>query len=121
MLRGKRLLLVEDEYMIAVDLADALEAAGAEVVGPADTVESALAVLRCEDRAIDAAVLDINLNGMAVFPVAEALKVRGIPFVFATAYDEMVVPAAYGDVPLVEKPVSNDELLRLLEGRTMRQ
>ena len=114
-LRGRRLLLVEDEYMIAADLALSLEHYGVEVVGPAGSVEDALALIEA-DRAIDAAVLDINLGGERVYPVAEALVRRGVPFVFATGYDAWAVPPAYAEAPRCEKPVDVGALARLLAG-----
>ena len=110
-LSGKRLLVVEDEYVIASDLAYTIEAAGATVIGPAGTVEDALALLD-SDR-IDGAVLDVNLHQKRVYPVADALAARRIPFVFATGYDAADMPPAYAGVPRYEKPVNKDQLVRL--------
>src|SRR5690606_40064815 len=84
-LKGARVLIVEDAVLLALELETALSEAGAEVVGPAYELEEALALL---DRPIDAAVLDANLNGRSVSPVAEALAARKVPFVFATGYGE---------------------------------
>jgi CheY-like chemotaxis protein len=86
-LSGWRVLLVEDEFLIAEDLASVLSAAGATVVGPAYTVAGALSLIESGD-ALDGAVLDVNLKGEAVFPVADALLSRSIPFVFTTGYDK---------------------------------
>lgn len=110
-LAGRRILLVEDEYMIAVDLADALARLGAEVVGPVPTLERALA-LATSPAPLDGAVLDVSLHGELVFPVADALLARGVPFVLATGYDEWVVPEAYRDVPRHEKPIDPELLAR---------
>ena len=112
-LRGRRLLIVEDEYMIAADLASALEEQGAKVIGPAGSIEQALELMDRE-REIDGAVLDINLRGKRAYPVAEALSARGVPFVFATGYDAWVIPEAYTGVPRLEKPVNTRALARLL-------
>src|SRR3954452_25195679 len=111
-LNGRNLLIVEDEYMIAADLARALEDRGANVIGPAASVEDALELLDAEHQ-IDGAILDINLRGQRVYPVAEALRARGVPFVFASGYDSWVIPDAYASVPRLEKPVSTRALAPL--------
>ncbi|MBI0534890.1 response regulator [Roseomonas sp. KE2513] len=113
-LHGRRLLVVEDEYVIAMDMARALEELGAEVVGPAGSVADALLLVRNEDSHLDAAVLDVNLRNERVFPVAEALAARGVPFVFATGYDTSALPRAYAGAPRCEKPVNKTSLARLL-------
>jgi CheY-like chemotaxis protein len=102
-LQGSRILIVEDEYLLADDLSETLIGAGAEVLGPIASVEDATAFLAGEPR-IDAAVLDVNLRGDMVFPVADALRARGIPFAFATGYDEWALPERFADAPRVEKP-----------------
>ena len=103
-LQGRRVLVVEDEYMLAEDLREALESQGAEVVGPVPTVAEALDLLRREP-APHMAILDINLGGEMVYPVADALRARGIPFLFATGYEPWSILEAYADVPRMEKPV----------------
>lgn len=108
-----RVLVVEDEYYLADDMALALRKLGAEVVGPVPTKDKALALLASED-AIDAAVLDINLKGQAVYPVADALTERGVPFVFATGYDQAAVPPEYERVPLWGKPFDPQGLAQAL-------
>ena len=92
-LRGKSVLVVEDEFMIAMDYAMYLEAMGATVVGPVSSVPQALAMLR--EQPIDAAVLDIDLQGTKAFMVADALMERRIGFVFASGYDDIVIPRAF--------------------------
>ena len=104
---------MEDEFYLADDMALALQKLGAEVVGPVPTKDKALALLASED-AIDAAVLDINLKGHAVYPVADALAERGVPFVFATGYDPAAVPPEYQRVPLWEKPFKPEILAQAL-------
>ncbi|MEZ0172613.1 response regulator [Microvirga sp. TS319] len=110
-----RVLVVEDEYFIADDMAKALEKLGAEVVGLVPKRDKALMLLS-SGEGIDAAVLDINLRGEEVFPVADALAERGIPFVFATGYDPSSVPVAYADVPRWAKPFDPDALAQTLPG-----
>src|SRR3954454_16183654 len=113
-LRGRRLLVVEDEYLIAVSLARALEGRGAEVVGPAGSVQDALALVEAAGDQLDGAVVDINLRDERVYPVADALAARGLPFVFLTGYDAQLIPDAYAGAPRCEKPVSSALLARKL-------
>ena len=100
-LRGARVLIVEDAVLLALELETGLSEAGAEVVGPAYELEEAMALL---DRPIDAAVLDANLNGRSVGPVAEVLHQRKIPFVFATGYGETGGAPGGFDAPVIRKP-----------------
>jgi ActR/RegA family two-component response regulator len=118
-LLGRRLLIVEDDYMIAIDLARELEERGAEIAGLAGSVEDAQTVIDAEGDRIDGAVLDVNLGAERVYPVADALTARGVPFVFATGYDPWVIPEPYRTIPLCEKPIRASVLARLLaEGIT---
>ena len=110
---GRRLLIVEDEYLVATDLAREFEEAGAHVVGPAGSVRDALELL-AEPGAIDAAVLDIQLHEETVFPVADVLMRRGVPFVFASGYESWVIPQHYAAIPRFEKPVETAHVSRLL-------
>ena len=112
-LRHKRLLVVEDEYLVADDMRRDLEGLGAEVVGPAPSVAAALAMLN-DDTALDGAILDINLCGEMVYPVAGALHERQVPFVFWSGYASPGVPAAYGAVPRLQKPSTVGEVVRAL-------
>jgi len=100
-LRGSRVLIVEDAVLLALELETGLSEAGAEIVGPAYELEEAMALL---DRPIDAAVLDANLNGRSVTPVAEALAKRGVPFVFATGYGETGGAPGGFEAPVIRKP-----------------
>ena len=115
LLFGRRVMLVEDEYFIADDLTKALQKVGAEVIGPVPAVGKALSLLASDQR-IDAAVLDINLQGEAVFPIADALVERGIPFAFATGYGQGEIPAKFEGVLRWEKPFEPAEIARGLIG-----
>jgi two-component sensor histidine kinase len=98
---GLKLLIVEDALLLALELEAGLTEAGAEVVGSAADVGEAM---RMSSLPIDAAVLDANLNGASVLPVAQALASRGVPFVFATGYgDDKMLPAGF-DAPVIRKP-----------------
>lgn len=110
---GKRILLVEDEYLLADEMTREFEDGGAEVAGPVPTVEKAMMVLT-QGKPIDAAVLDINLRGAMVFQVAECLMTRGVPFVFATGYDDAMIPPKFDHIPRCEKPVAPGVLAKAL-------
>jgi CheY-like chemotaxis protein len=111
-LKGLRVLLVEDQMIVAMQIEDTLHAAGCEVVGPVGTLQAAIALARKE--ALDAAVLDVNLDGENVYPAAEELKARGIPFIFATGYGESTLPEQWRDQPRLSKPFGHRELEQLL-------
>lgn len=109
-----RVLVVEDDYVIASELASTLFELGARVLGPVPTVEQALDVIREQGNELDAAVLDINLGSHTAYPVADVLREQGVPFVFATGYDGWSIPEAYSDVPRYCKPVDPAEVIRRL-------
>lgn len=108
-----RILVVEDEYLIAEEVARALEREGADVIGPAPTLILGLELLaRVPD--LDAAVLDVNLNGTLVWPLVDALLGRGVPMLLATGYDAAVIPPAYAQLPRHEKPFTPAALVHAL-------
>ena len=108
-----RVLVVEDEMLVAMELEALLREHGCEVVGPAPSVEHALRLLH--DRCPDAALLDLNLNGQPATALAEALRERGVPVVLATGYSETQLhEPALRDIPRLSKPVRHRELLRTL-------
>jgi two-component SAPR family response regulator len=110
---GHKVLLVEDDYFIADEMRRMLSRSGAEVLGPVATVDKALALIAASSE-IDAAVLDVNLRDVMVFPVADALEKRGVPFVFATGYEVTAIPARYTHIQRCEKPVGMDTLAQVL-------
>ena len=109
---GTRVLLVEDEAMVAMLVKDALDELGMEMDGPFTSVTSALAAAHTTDAS--AALLDVNLAGEFVYPVADVLRARGIPIVFTTGYGGEDVDARYGDVPILTKPFQVEQLRELL-------
>lgn len=113
-LSGCRILVVEDEYMIADDITQALVAAGAEVLGPVASAADAAELIAGGGR-IDAAILDINLRDGAVFPAADTLAERNIPFAFATGYEQWSLPERFRGRPVVEKPFSASNIAALVE------
>ena len=110
---GRRILVVEDDFIIASDLQSWLEEQGFMVLGPAPSTEDALALLRAASLP-DAAVLDINLGDEEVFPVADALRAANVPFVFMTGYDDELIPGDYGQIRRCSKPLDRFRLLRAL-------
>jgi DNA-binding response OmpR family regulator len=111
---GRRILLVEDELLVAMMLEDVLRSEGCIVVGPFPRVEPALKPAR--EEPLDAGVLDVNLAGERVDPIAKALAERKIPFVFTTGYDRGMFPAAHADRPALAKPFKPAHLITALLG-----
>ncbi len=103
-IRGPRILIVEDEYLIAAEAAQRLHSLGAEVHGPVGTVAEAMDLVERSNEKLDAALLDINLNGQMVYPVAAFLKMHNVPFAFITGYEERVIPAFFRSVSTFTKP-----------------
>lgn len=110
--RGKRVLVVEDWLVVAQEIETLLTDLGCTVVGAVPRLEAALEFARNEP--LDAAVLDVNLNDEEVFPVADELLLRGIPFLFMTGYDEQALPPEFREWPRLEKPFSAEEFSRSL-------
>jgi DNA-binding response OmpR family regulator len=111
-LQGLRILVVEDEFLVAMLIEEILESAGCVVSGPIPRVAEALDAARRE--VCDAAVLDINLAGERVFPVAEILSRRNIPYLFVTGYSAGALPGEYAKRPRICKPFKIADLLGAL-------
>jgi CheY-like chemotaxis protein len=108
----RRALVVEDEIMIRMLLEDMLGDLGYDVAGAAGGLDEAMALAR--DADIDVAILDVNLNGNPVYPVADILAKRGVPFIFSTGYGEQGLPDAYRGCPMLQKPFQMENLERAL-------
>jgi CheY-like chemotaxis protein len=113
-LNGLRILVVEDEMLVSMLLEDMLADFGCSVVGPAPSLSEAMPL--ATDAQIDAAVLDVNLGGDPIFPVADALKARGVPFVFASGYGQSGLTEAHRGAPVLQKPFRQADLERALIG-----
>ena len=112
--RATRILLVEDEYMIAQDMAHEIRTFGAEVLGPVGTVGEAMRLVDSGTE-FDAAFLDLNLNGDFSYPLVDVLRDRGVRIIFTPGYDEHVIPQRYADIPRCAKPVTRLVLQRMME------
>jgi DNA-binding response OmpR family regulator len=113
-LAGYRVMVIEDDYLIALEQSDELTAAGAEVIGPCPNLQTALEELQVSEPT--GAIVDINLGRGPSFDAASVLKSRGIPFAFVTGYDASVVPAEFVDIPLLRKPCDPRKLVETITG-----
>lgn len=104
-LSGRNILIVEDESLVAMLLETILEDMGCTTIGPASSVEEGLALIE-DGTALDAALLDVNVAGVKIFPIAEALAARDVPFVFSTGYGEGGLPDEWKGRPTLQKPFS---------------
>ncbi len=104
-LSSRRILIVEDESLVAMLLETILEDMGCVTVGPISNIEDALALLSGDEAgALDGALLDVNVAGREVFPVADVLKARGVPFVFSTGYGQGGLPDEWRNQATIQKP-----------------
>jgi DNA-binding response OmpR family regulator len=115
-LRGRRILIVEDDYLIAMAIADLLEDAGAEVIGPIAQLDQALAFVEDNAKAFDAAVLDVDLRGRKSYPIADVLAAREVRFVFSTGYGAEAIDHPYRGYPRCDKPIDATVLVAALSG-----
>lgn len=112
-LHHKSILIVEDDYILAKDLARQLDSEGARVIGPLPTVQAAFSMLT-SGEVVSSAVLDVKLGDGLVFPLADELQRRGVPFIFATGYEPDIIPARHIDSPLLRKPLDPATLVNAL-------
>ena len=113
-LNGLRLLVVEDEAMIAMMLEDMLDTFGCVVVEVAGTLSKGLDLVANHTLDLDGAILDVNLGGEPVYPVAEQLAARGVPFIFCTGYGLKGLASNFAHVPTLAKPYMREELENIL-------
>ena len=113
-LSNRRVLVVEDEMMIAMLIEDMLEEFGCTLVGPATTVPRALDLIAKEN--VEIAVLDLNLDGQDTYAIADALRQKNVPFIFATGYGSTGLRQEYGNRPVLQKPFQSQALESALAG-----
>ena len=111
-LTGLRVLVVEDEMMVSMLIEDMLEDLGCKVVGPASRLEEAMELVNSVE--LDCAVLDVNLVGQPIFPIADLLRAKGAPFAFATGYGDAGLRDADKGSPVLQKPFREGDLARIL-------
>ena len=111
---ARRVLIVEDETLVAMLLEDMLADAGHAVAHCASSLSQALDFIHGQTDAFDFAILDVNLGGEPIFPVAEALKAHAKPFAFATGYGPAGLPDAWRDRPTLSKPLGAQDVARVL-------
>jgi len=111
LLSGRRVLVVEDEMLVVMNIEDMLADLGCESVTAAATVDQAMALI--EAQVFDAAMLDMNLNGTKSFPIADKLAALGVPFVFSTGYSAQDMRTGYQDRVLLKKPIRYQELVEV--------
>lgn len=111
-LGGLRVLVVEDEMLVSMLVEDMLTDFGCSIVGPAPDLDQALQLAESSD--IDAAILDVNVGGRQIFPVADILRGRGVPYVFASGYGEAGLVDPHKGSPVLQKPFRQGDLERIL-------
>ena len=114
LLSGRRVLVVEDEFLVLLLIEEMLADLGCTFVSTAPSVRKALALI--EAQPFDVAMLDVNLNRETSFPIADALAARGVPFLFATGYDVQCLTDAHRSRPVLRKPFREHELRETLSG-----
>lgn len=114
LLNGRRILVLEDDYLAALDMRQMIEDWGGMVVGPVARLDQALALARSEE--LDGAVLDVKLDGCFSFPAADELMLQGVPVIFVTGYESEMLPVRFADTPRLAKPLTENA-----SGKTLRK
>jgi CheY-like chemotaxis protein len=117
-LSGLRVLVVEDELLVSLLIEDMLAEQECSVIGPFSRLPDALEAAQTE--ALDLAVLDVNIAGVKVYPVAEVLAVRGVPFLFLSGYGQNAIPKGHPDWQVCNKPFRKEELIGMLVNQLRR-
>lgn len=107
---GLRVLIAEDEFLVALSLEEDLRGHGCEIIGPFSRLSDARKA--AEEQGIDVALLDVNMNGEMAYPVADALSARSIPFIFLSGYGATTFPEQYRNSPRVPKPYDPSMLIK---------
>ena len=110
---GSSVFLVEDEVMIRMMVADMLQELGYRVAAEAGEINEAIRLAQSTD--FDLAILDVNVNGMVISPVADLIRARNLPFIFATGYGSSGLPEEYRDRPALQKPFQIETLARVID------
>jgi PAS domain S-box-containing protein len=108
---GNRVMIVEDEALVAMVVTESLTTLGCRVVGPFSRCSEAMAAIEADE--IDAAILDVNLDGEMVYPLADMLTARGVPFIFVTGYGAESIDTRFAQIPVIQKPVERHVLQRI--------
>ena len=108
---GNRVMIVEDEALVAMVVTESLTTLGCRVVGPFSRCSEAMAAIEADE--VDAAILDVNLDGEMVYPLADMLTVRGVPFIFVTGYGAESIDSRFAHIPVIQKPVERHVLQRI--------
>jgi PAS domain S-box-containing protein len=114
---GSQIMVVEDEALVAMALSELLNEMGYSVMGPFSRISEAIIALR--NGRIDAAVLDVNLGGELVYPLADILVADGVPFIFVTGYSGEEIERRFSNIPVLQKPIERDALIEILGRRPM--
>ncbi len=110
---GQTILVLEDEYLVALDVSETIEQWGGQVAGPVGRLSQAFVLL--ESNGLDGAVLDVSLDGDTSYPLADALAEKGIPFLFMTGYGSATLPERFAEKPRLTKPFSDLAAERLFQ------
>lgn len=113
-LKGRHILLVEDEWLVADAISDAIDQAGGTILGPTPSVEGALKLLAAAAQVPDAATLNIRVADGESYPIADELARQGIPFLFASANGSSSLPSRFGRRPIIAKPFSGRQVVQAL-------
>lgn len=113
LLKGQRILVVEDNFVMALDLSQMVEELGGAVVGPVGRLDEGVALAQSNE--LDGAILDVDLDGANTFNLADGLLAGDVPVIFATGYDVKTLPDRFGDTPKLSKPFSLDTVKKALQ------
>jgi len=119
-LSGRNILVVEDRYVIALDLCEMLQSEGCRVVGPVSTIEEARDLMR--EQPVDLAIMNVSIDDGRSFPIARQLRAEGVPFIFTTGFNDLarVAPDDLKDAPCIRKPFTEEHIIDAVTRLTRR-